>query len=177
MVGQWYYAITRHGHWWNWWEHRKSFYWFSPEPVPVEWYEYFYLVGLVVLFAKLVQPFDSLLHNIYSKLLGIARKQKLKEQPALDIANIVLKTATNIAGLEVSRDLGLNDNGLASLGTVRFISALETEFSSFNYNLSLSVSEVIAAQDLNEIIELIQRKLNEEEESELIEIAYKQNTI
>ena len=132
MVGQWYYAITRHGHWWNWWEHRKSFYWFSPEPVPVEWYEYFYLVGLVVLFAKLVQPFDSLLHNIYSKLLGIARKQKLKEQPALDIANIVLKTATNIAGLEVSRDLGLNDNGLASLGTVRFISALETEFSSFN---------------------------------------------
>jgi spore maturation protein CgeB len=43
--------------------------------------------------------------------------------------------------------------------------------------LSLSISEVIAAQDLNEIIELIQRKLNEEEESELIEIAYKQNTI
>ena len=41
IVGQWYYAITR-GEWWNWWSYRKDFYWFSPQPCPVEWYEFFY---------------------------------------------------------------------------------------------------------------------------------------
>ena len=54
MVGQWYYAATRKGTMWNWWRFRKSFYWFSPGPCPVEWYEYFYVVGLVVGFSNLM---------------------------------------------------------------------------------------------------------------------------
>merc|ERR1712070_729864 len=40
MVAQWYFAATRNGRWWNWWNYRKNMYWFSPKPCPVEWYEY-----------------------------------------------------------------------------------------------------------------------------------------
>ena len=32
-----YYKVTR-GEWWNWWNYRKTQYWFSPSPCPVEWY-------------------------------------------------------------------------------------------------------------------------------------------
>jgi hypothetical protein len=40
---------------WNWWQFRKSFYWFSPEPCPVEWYEYFFVVSIVVAFSSIME--------------------------------------------------------------------------------------------------------------------------
>lgn len=65
MVGQWYSAATR-GTFWNWWAYRKSFYWFSPGPCPVEWYEYFFVVSIVV-------AFSSFMDNTFTpglKILG-----------------------------------------------------------------------------------------------------------
>jgi hypothetical protein len=50
-------------------------------------------------------------------------------RPVLDTAGVVLEAAEKISGLEVNRELSLNDNGLASLGIVRFVNALESEFS------------------------------------------------
>ncbi len=63
MVGQWYYAATRNGTMWNWWRYRKEFYWFSPAPCPVEWYEYFYVVGLVVAFSRLMNTLEPLVSD------------------------------------------------------------------------------------------------------------------
>jgi hypothetical protein len=40
---------------WNWWQFRKSFYWFSPEPCPVEWYEYFFVVLIVIAFSSIME--------------------------------------------------------------------------------------------------------------------------
>ena len=60
MVGQWYFAATRNGVMWNWWRFRKDMYWFSPQPCPVEWYEYFYLVALVVCFSKLMNTLEPI---------------------------------------------------------------------------------------------------------------------
>ena len=59
MIGQWYYAATR-GIMWNWWRFRKSFYWFSPQPCPVEWYEYVYVVGLVVGFSGMMTQLEPI---------------------------------------------------------------------------------------------------------------------
>jgi hypothetical protein len=64
MVGQWYYAATRNGHMWNWWRYRKSQYWFSPQPCPVEWYEYFYVVLLVVGFSMLMNSLEPVVGGI-----------------------------------------------------------------------------------------------------------------
>ncbi|KKW82035.1 AMP-dependent synthetase [Acinetobacter sp. AG1] len=162
MVGQWYYAATRGGEWWNWWDYRKSFYWFSPEPVPVEWYEYFYVVGLVVIFAKLIQPVDTLLRNLVAMII-----QRIKSvgsgtddsRPVLDTAGVVLEAAEKISGLEVNRELSLNDNGLASLGIVRFVNALESEFSLPGKKVSFSMAEIMAAQDLNEVIAIVEKAI------------------
>lgn len=159
MIGQWYYAATRNGEWWNWWDYRKSFYWFSPEPVPVEWYEYFYLVGLVVIFAKLIQPADDLLRNFMSMLLNLFKKPKDKQVVAIDTAEIVLDIATKISGLEVDRELSLNDNGLASLGVVRFISEVEKRLSTQTRHVSLPISDIISAKNLNEVIEIVNKTI------------------
>eukprot|EP00957_Ditylum_brightwellii_P211969 15366816-Ditylum_brightwellii.AAC.1 len=35
VVAQWYFAVTRPGSFWNWWQYRKNMYWFSPQPCPV----------------------------------------------------------------------------------------------------------------------------------------------
>jgi hypothetical protein len=71
MVGQWYYALTR-GEWWNWWSYRKAFYWFSPQPCPIEWYEFGGLVILVVLFTRLMRPLDGVLRRGWTPRLAIA---------------------------------------------------------------------------------------------------------
>lgn len=163
MVGQWYYAATR-GEWWSWWEYRKSFYWFSPEPVPVEWYEYFYVVGLVVIFAKLIQPLETLLRHLLSKIaqrIKLIRHPLEHGRPVIETSEVVLKTAEKISGLEVNRELSLNDNGLASLGIVRFVSALESEFSTSDRKISFSMTEIMTAQDLNEVIKIVEKTLSQ----------------
>jgi len=63
MVGQWYFAATRNGTMWNWWRFRKEMYWFSPGPCPVEWYEYFYVVGLVVAFSRLMTTLEPIVSD------------------------------------------------------------------------------------------------------------------
>ena len=60
MVAQWYFAATR-SMWWDWWRFRKTQYWFSPNPCPVEWYEYFYVVGMVVAWSKLMAAIEPTL--------------------------------------------------------------------------------------------------------------------
>ncbi len=57
MVSQWYFAATRNGHWWNYWRYRRLFYWFSPEPCPVEWYEYPLVLGLTTIFSHQINTF------------------------------------------------------------------------------------------------------------------------
>ncbi|WP_343594994.1 AMP-binding protein [Acinetobacter sp.] len=162
MVGQWYYAATR-GDWWNWWENRKSFYWFSPEPVPVEWYEYFYVVGLVVLFAKLIQPADIYLRNgtacIVNFVKNIGNNKDHVNQQHVDTADVVLKIASRISGFDADKTLSLNDNGLASLGIVQFVSALESEFSTLGNKVSISMQEIMETNDLNEVIAIIDKAL------------------
>ena len=69
-VGQWYLAATRNGHWWNWWRYRKIMYWFSPSAVPVEWYEYFYVVILTVGFFSLMNTTAMPLVSVPSLLLA-----------------------------------------------------------------------------------------------------------
>ena len=70
-IGQWYFAATRNGQWWNWWRYRKIMYWFSPSALPVEWYEYFAVVTLTVGFSALMNatamPLTSNLFNLISE--------------------------------------------------------------------------------------------------------------
>jgi len=79
MISQWYYAATRNGHWWNYWRYRRLFYWFSPEPCPVEWYEYPLVLGLTTLFSHQVNiillPFCRNVWYEFRRLIFPKRKE------------------------------------------------------------------------------------------------------
>lgn len=155
MVGQWYYAITRNGEWWNWWSHQKSFYWFSPQPVPVEWYEYFYVVGLVVLFSKLAQPIEPLLRRGFTLAINFMKGVNATSQPAKDTTAEILQVVQRVTGMEAKPEWNLEECGLASLGIVQFTNTLETEFSTPTHKIKLSASDIMSALDIREIASIV----------------------
>ena len=67
MVAQWYFAATR-STWWDYWRFRKTQYWFSPNPCPVEWYEFFTVVALTVAFSKLMASIEPVLTDGFFQL-------------------------------------------------------------------------------------------------------------
>lgn len=157
MVGQWYYAITRHGEWWNWWSYRKAFYWFSPQPVPVEWYEYFYVVGLVVLFAKAVQPIEPVLKRGFARVGGFLMGGAASGQAvAQDTLSRVLGIVERETGMEAKPEWHLEECGLASLGVVRFTAALQDAFSTEGKRIVLAAAQIMAARDIREIAAIIE---------------------
>ncbi|KDB08851.1 Long-chain-fatty-acid--CoA ligase [Burkholderia sp. lig30] len=162
MVGQWYYAITRNGEWWNWWSHRKDFYWFSPQPVPVEWYEYFYVVGLVVLFGKLVQPADGVIRRWFGLALSSLRKVGATSHPEKDTMSIVLRIVQRTTGMEAKPEWSLEECGLASLGIVQFASALQAECSTSSRKVSLSVADIMSARSIREVADIVDAARNGE---------------
>lgn len=162
MVGQWYYAITR-GEWWNWWSDQKAFYWFSPQPVPVEWYEYFYVVGLVVLFSKLVQPLEPTLRRSFNFVANTIRGTATGKQLAKDTTTEILLIVQRVTGLEAQPDWSLAECGLASLGIVQFTNTLESEFSTPDHKIRLPVPDIVAAQSIQEIAAIVDIARREED--------------
>ncbi|WP_415259672.1 AMP-binding protein [Pseudomonas chlororaphis] len=155
VVSQWYYAVTRNGEWWNWWSYRKDFYWFSPQPVPVEWYEYFYVVGLVVIFAKLVQPLDQVIRRGFN--LGVAALNRAKITPRAeeDTLSAILQIVQRTTGMEAKAQWSLEECGLASLGVVQFTHTLRAEFSTAAGKIALPVADIMSARDLREIASIV----------------------
>ncbi len=155
MVGQWYYALTRHGDWWNWWSYRKDFYWFSPQPLPVEWYEYFYVVGLVVIFGKAVQPLDGVIRRGFGGVVRLLKGHNPVSRPERDTLATILEIVSRTSGLEASPDWSLEECGLASLGIVQFTATLETEFATAKQKLTLSVSDIMATGSIREVAAIV----------------------
>ncbi|ROS01646.1 acyl-CoA synthetase (AMP-forming)/AMP-acid ligase II [Sinobacterium caligoides] len=159
MVGQWYYAATRNGEWWNWWAYQKDFYWFSPQPVPVEWYEYFYVIGLVVIFSKIVQPVDPLLRRGFATIVGTIKGHRAAtentETSDKDTTTRILDIVKSVVGMEVEPEQSLDECGLASLGVVQFSNTLEAEFSTATHPIKLAVADIMTAADIHGIAVIV----------------------
>ena len=158
IIGQWYYAATRNGEWWNWWNDQKTFYWFSPQPLPVEWYEYFYIVGLVVLFAKVLRPIEPTLRNgfhfivkSFKDFLGTDKSDTTTK----DTLTSILLIVERITGMEAKPEWSLEGCGLASLGVVQFVNTLETEFSTLTHKISLPIADIMSAQSIHDIASIV----------------------
>jgi len=163
MVGQWYYAATREGHWWNWWRYRKAMYWFSPQPCPVEWYEYFYVVGLTVAFSALMnntaQPLMSVLMEFFNVL--IFGENELE----VDMEEALLEAIEDMTGFAPEMDWGLDQCGLSSVGLPLLAARLSKAFSTKTAPLNIttaSLSHARTVQDLVGVVEEIRQKSDEE---------------
>ena len=74
------FIVLRNPQFWNWWAFRKSFYWFSPGPCPIEWYEYFFVVSLVVAFSHFMDnTFTPGLKSIGGMFMGLFKGEEEEE--------------------------------------------------------------------------------------------------
>merc|ERR1712127_96610 len=156
MIGQWYSAVTRPGQMWNWWQYRKSFYWFSPGPCPVEWYEYFYVVGIVVAFSSFMDNTCSpAIKNSMSKVADLITGGK-EENEDIEIGPTLCGLIEKMTGIEPEMDPTLDEVGLASVGIPVIVGMLNSAFSTKKNPLSTSSADLVEAQTIEDIAVVVE---------------------
>jgi len=156
MVGQWYYAATRPGQFWNWWQYRKGFYWFSPGPCPVEWYEYFYVVSIVVAFSHFMDnTFTGMLKNGFSALMTKIHGEP-EEDENIDISVVLLGLIEKMTGIEPELDSTLDEVGLASVGIPVIVGMLNSTFSTKKFPISISGADLVEAESIEDIVLVVE---------------------
>jgi len=152
MVAQWYFAATRNGQMWNWWRNRKEFFWFSPGPCPVEWYEYFYVVGLVVFFSKFMDnqfmPFMTYLYASAKNWFKTDEDDDEEEDIGETLCNIIEK----MTGIEPELDSTLEECGLASVGIPVIVSLLNKSFSKKDKALGIITADLVGANSILDMV-------------------------
>lgn len=156
-VGQWYYAVTRRGLWWNWWSYRKTMYWFSPGPCPVEWYEYFYLVMLTVLFSSLMnvtaEPLMAIIVSFFRELVMESDEEDLAVEDSL------ITTIEEMTGFTPEFDWTLDQCGLSSVGLPQLALRIRNAMSTATSPISISASQLSDAQTVGDICEAIKNAI------------------
>ena len=150
IVAQWYFAATR-GKWWNWWNYRKDQHWFSPAPAPVEWWEYFYLVGLTCGVSSIMNIFEVPLTEAFNALKNKALGISFNVEDEL-VTDVVMKVIEDMTGLEVEPDWLLEECGLASIGIPVLAGLLQKKYA----GISLSVTDLVEAETIADIAAVIE---------------------
>lgn len=123
--------------------------------MPVEWYEYFYVVGLVVVFGKMVQPVERLMRHGFNLGISSLKRANVTSRPVEDTMTVILQVVQRTTGMEAKPEWSLEECGLASLGVVQFTNTLRAEFSRSTQKITLSVPEIMAARDIREIASIV----------------------
>jgi hypothetical protein len=161
MVAQWYFAATRPGEFWNWWQYRKTMYWFSPQPCPVEWYEYFLVVGLVVAWSNIMFGFEPVVTTVLNWVLNLFRSQTDdhpagdgEEEMSLEVLKDIIEGMT---GIEPESDYTLEECGLASIGMPALVALLNKNFSKGNRQVTVTIaaSDLVAAETIADMAAVI----------------------
>jgi len=153
-VAQWYYAATRPGLWWNWWQYRKTMYWFSPNPCPVNWFEYFFIIFLTVVFSALmnfaIQPL------VEASISFLRRSIFQSDFDNEEIGNVLIRIIEDMTGITPKLDWTLDQCGLSSLGLPQLATRLNRAMSTDTKHSCISqrdLYDVKTVGDLHEILE------------------------
>ena len=155
MVAQWYYAATRNGTWWNWWRYRKTMYWFSPQPCPVEWYEYFLVVGLVVSFSRFMMLVEPVVTNGFGDIKAYWNKGGGDDDEDVDTSKVLFDIIEGMTGIEPMLDNTLEECGLASMGVPVLVGVLNNTFSKKNKAVVITASDLVSAKTIADIVEVV----------------------
>ncbi len=134
-------------------------YWFSPAPCPVEWYEYFYLVGLTVCFSSLM---NATMQPMMNTILICAKNLIFGETDCdgVTIEESLLAAIEEMTGFTPELDWTLDQCGLSSVGLPILAARLKEAFSSKTRSLNITTSALSKArtvQDLVQVLEEIDR--------------------
>lgn len=155
MIGQWYFAATRPGEFWNWWQYRKSFYWFSPGPCPVEWYEYFLVIVVVVAFSNFMDStFAPMVKRIAKQTMGLFADYEGEEE--MDVAGTLCSLVEKMTGIEPEMDSTLDEVGLASVGIPVIVGMINSAFSTKNNPLSVTSADLMKAKTIHDIAVIVE---------------------
>lgn len=156
MVAQWYYAATRNGHIWNWWRYRKEFYWFSPQPCPVEWYEYFYVVGVVVFFSRFMDnSFIPFLNHLYTSAKYRIRGDEQDTKEDEDIGEVLCNIVEKMTGIEPELESTFEECGLASVGLPVLVSLLNKHFLK-DKALRMTANDLVGAKTILDMVKKVE---------------------
>jgi len=156
MVAQWYYAATRPGSFWNWWQYRKTMYWFSPGPCPTEWYEYFYIVGLVVAWSNLMnEVVEPALSNAFEWVARCGKNQEIEDEEEEETATVLIKIIEGMTGIEPELDYTLEECGLASIGVPALVTLMNKQFSKGKRKVSVDATSLVSAETIGDMVEII----------------------
>jgi hypothetical protein len=178
IIGQWYWWATRNGNGiktadvgdktsWMWWAYPKEYYWFSPQPLPVAWYEFFFIVGMTTCFSAAVDrwlntpltvlwiKFITFFRNIiWPNSAKSAETSGSSEESSPEDA--VIKAVAAVTGVDerVSLDDSFDEIGLVSVGLpvlVGIINAGE-QFA------VISAQEIATCANLRDVVRIIASK-------------------
>lgn len=154
-VGQWYLAATRQGHWWNWWRYRKTMYWFSPSPVPVEWYEYFYVVILTVGFSALMNATAMPVVSGIISLIGEVVFGVSNDDDDIDMEDALIVAIEDMTGFAPELDWTLDQCGLSSVGLPQLAARLQKGLSSKTTPMPVSAASLGSARTVGDIVDVL----------------------
>ena len=154
-VGQLYYLITRQ-EWWSYWRYRKQFFWFSPAPVPVGWWEYFYVVILTTFFGMFMAKLDPYMISKWDQMRRflIPRANQGRE---LTTTEIVLNEIEQLTGSAVEPDWTLAECGLASVAGPVVINRLQNAVP----GVTISLQDLVEIDTISQLADLLAEQLRE----------------
>lgn len=132
-------------------------YWFSPGPCPVEWYEYFYLVMLTVLFSSLMnvtaEPLMAIIVSVFRELVMESDEEDLAVEDSL------ITTIEEMTGFTPELDWTLDQCGLSSIGLPQLALRIKNAMSTATSPISISASQLSDAQTVGDICQAIKNAI------------------
>lgn len=170
VVGIVYYALTRNAVW-NWWRYRKFFYWFSPYPTPVPWYEAFWIMALTVGLSKvltdvvnprLVEAWNAASFYVMRWFTFDSKTDDPNKR--CDTLETVCEIVAQLAGTDVEPDYTLEQCGLASVGLPVLIRMLTNALP----GLTITAADFVSASTLRELSLNIEARLAHNEAAHIM---------
>ena len=182
IIGQWYWWATRSGNnvvtkssseevdlgnskSWSWWAYPKEYYWFSPQPLPVAWYEFFFVVGLVTIFSAFVdRVLNPRLTLLWVKMMtffqniiwpgSVSSTPKIGRNAAPE--SIVRNAVKALIGIEsdISLDDSFDEIGLVSVGLPILVGLINSEDNS----ASVAVADIADCATLGDLVSVLEKK-------------------
>ena len=178
IIGQWYWWATRSGNnvtseevdlgnsdAWSWWAYPKEYYWFSPQPLPVAWYEFFFVVGLVTIFSAFIdRALNSHLTLLWVKTMNFFQNifwssRSVSGSVAIESAtpeSIVRNAVKALTGVEsdISLDDSFDEIGLVSVGLPILVGLINSE----DKSASVTVADVANCATLRDLVSALEKK-------------------
>merc|ERR1712232_278404 len=154
VIGQWYYWATR-GRAWSWWGFRKSFYWFSPDPLPVSWPECVLVMMLTVGASKLISKhLDSRLTQLWMKAMSFLSGSKADEN--LTAAELVMGALEDVTGSDVDLEATLAKAGLASIGIPMIVGMINEA----HPKVAITMKDVSDCKTVQDLVDCVSKFLD-----------------